>query len=97
VVNSKKRSQSLEKHKSTTGIRAYTHELREITWPPHFKPTGIEKYDEKTDPKEWLQVYELAIEATGGDTQVMANYLPINLSSTARTWLMGLPSGSIRS
>jgi hypothetical protein len=27
----------------------------------------------------------------------MANYLPVYLSSSARTWLLGLPAGSVRS
>jgi hypothetical protein len=68
-----------------------------VTWPPHFKPTGIEKYDGKTDPREWLQVYELAIEAAGRDTRMMANYSPISLASATHIWLMGLPSRSIKS
>jgi hypothetical protein len=95
VISSKRRSRSRspDKRKSIT----HTYELRKVTWPPNFKLVGIEKYDGKTDRREWLQVYELTIEATGGDTQVMTNYLPINLLSAARTWLMGLPLGSIKS
>jgi hypothetical protein len=61
----------------------------------NFKPSGIDKYNGSTNPIEWLEVYQLAIEAVGGDSYVMANYLPICLSSSARTWLMGLPTGSI--
>jgi hypothetical protein len=33
----------------------------------------------------WLEVYQLAIEATGGDSYVVANYLSVYLSSSART------------
>jgi hypothetical protein len=42
-----------------------------------------------------LQVYQLTIEATGGDSYIVANSLPICLSSSARTWLMGLPRGLV--
>jgi hypothetical protein len=51
----------------------------------NFKPSGIEKYDGSTNPAEWLEVYQLAIEAVGGDSYAMANYLPVYLSSSART------------
>jgi hypothetical protein len=51
----------------------------------NFKPSGIEKYDGPTNPTEWLKVYQLATEAAGGDSFVMANYLPVYLSSSART------------
>jgi hypothetical protein len=63
----------------------------------NFKTSKIEKYDESTNPTEWLEVYQLAIEAAGGDSYVMANYLPVYLSSSARTWLLGLPMGLVRS
>ena len=77
------------------GIKAYSTQLRRVSWPQNFKPAGIEKYEGNTDPREWLAVYELAIEAAGGDTGVMANYLPIALSPAARSWLMGLPDRTI--
>jgi hypothetical protein len=68
-----------------------------VRWPLNFKPSEIEKYDGSTNPAKWLEVYQLAIEATGGDSYTMANYLPVCLSSSARTWLLGLPVGSVRS
>jgi hypothetical protein len=66
-----------------------------VRWPIYFKPSRIEKYDGSTNPADWLEVYQLAIEAVGGNSYVMANYLPVFLSSSARTWLLGLPSGSV--
>jgi hypothetical protein len=68
-----------------------------VRWSVNFKPSGIEKYNGSTNPTEWLEVYQLAIEATGEDSYIMENYLPVCLSSSARTWLLGLPSGSVRS
>jgi hypothetical protein len=32
----------------------------------------------------WLEVYQLTIKATGGDSYVVANYLSVYLSSSAR-------------
>src|SRR5207244_3280412 len=41
--------------------------------------------------------YTMAIKATGGGQNAMANYLPIVLSSTVQDWLTGLPVNSISS
>jgi hypothetical protein len=71
--------------------------LKRVYWPLNFKPSRIEKYDGSTIPAEWLEVYELTIEAAGGDSYVMANYLPVCLSSFLRTWLLRLPMGSVHS
>jgi hypothetical protein len=68
-----------------------------VRWPLNFKPSGIEKYDGSTNPVEWLEVYLPPIEATDGDSYIMANYLPVCLSSSTRTWFLGLPAGSVHS
>jgi hypothetical protein len=57
----------------------------------------IEKYDGSTNPAEWLEVYQLAIETARGDSYVMLNYLLVSLSTSARTWLLGLLAGSVGS
>jgi hypothetical protein len=59
--------------------------LGRVRWPLNFKPSGIEKYDGSTNLVEWLEVYQLIIKATGGDSFILANYLPVCLSSSART------------
>jgi hypothetical protein len=71
--------------------------LKRVSWPINFELSAIEKYDGPTNPTEWLEVYQLTIEAAGGDSYIMANYLPVCLSSSARTWLLGLPTRSVRS
>jgi hypothetical protein len=71
--------------------------LKRVCWPLNFKPSGIKKYDGCTNLAEWLDAYELTIEAVGRESYVMSNYLPIYLSSLAMAWLMGLPIGSVRS
>jgi hypothetical protein len=68
-----------------------------VSWPLNFKPLRIEKYDGSTNPVEWLKVYQFAIEAVGGDSYMMANYQSVCLLSSTRTWLLGLPTGSVRS
>jgi hypothetical protein len=77
------------------GIKPLSRDLKRVRWPLNFKLLGIKKYDGFTNPAEWLKVYQHTIEAPGGDSYIMANYLPICLSSSARTWLMGLPTGSV--
>jgi hypothetical protein len=79
------------------GVKVFSHDLKRECWPLNFKPSRIEMYDGSTNPAEWLEVYQLTIGAAGGDSYVMANYLPVCLSSFARTWLLRLPAGSLRS
>ena len=51
----------------------------------------------QTDPAEFLQLYELGIEATNEDEKVMANWFPMALKDGARTWLLNLAPGMISS
>ena len=46
---------------------------------------------------EFLQLYELSIEAANGDEKVMVNWFPMALKDGARSWLLNLPPGSISS
>ncbi|GJN40045.1 hypothetical protein PR202_gb29210 [Eleusine coracana subsp. coracana] len=55
------------------------------------------KYDGQTNPREWLQLYNTAIRSAGGDSYVMANYLPVCLDPVVRIWLTSLPEESITS
>ena len=58
---------------ATAGCRAFTAELRSMAWPGKFKPDLPPRYDGMADPAEFLQLYELGIEAANGDEKVMAN------------------------
>ena len=79
------------------GYRAFTHELRSVAWPGKFKPDLPPRYDGTPDPAEFLQLYELSIEAANGDGKVMANWFPMVLKDGARTWLLNLPPSTISS
>ena len=79
------------------GYAALADCLRAATWPSKFRPHLPEKYDGTSNPSEFLQVYVIAITATGGNTAVMATYFHVALSGPARTWLMNLVPGSIYS
>ena len=46
---------------------------------------------------EFLQLYELSIEAANGDEKVMANWFPMALKDGAHSRLLNLPPGSISS
>ena len=81
---------------ATAGCRAFTPELRSVAWPGKFKPNLPPLYDGTRDPAEFLQLYELSIEAANDD-EVMANWFPMVLKDGARSWLLNLPAGSISS
>nr|AAX96464.1 retrotransposon protein, putative, unclassified [Oryza sativa Japonica Group]ABA92565.1 retrotransposon protein, putative, unclassified [Oryza sativa Japonica Group] len=76
---------------------AFVASLRNVRWPPRFRPTIAEKYDGSVNPAEFHQVYTTGIEAAGGDDRVMANFFPMALKGQARGWLMNLPPASVHS
>ena len=79
------------------GCLAFTRELRRVAWPAKFRPELPSRYDGTTDPLEFLHLYAVGIEAAGGDQRVLANWLPMALKDSARSWLMNLPEESISS
>ena len=81
----------------SSGTQAFIPDLRMVTWPHGFKPNITERYDGSRDPKEFLQIYSIAITSAGGDDKVKVNYLPSILEGAARSWLMNLPERSVRS
>ena len=82
---------------ATAGCRAFTTELRSVACPGKFKPDPPPHYDGTADPVEFLQLYELGIEAANGDEKVMANWFPMALKDGARTWLLNPPPSTISS
>jgi hypothetical protein len=61
---------------------ACTDDLRRVTWPSKFRPGITFKYDETTDPREFLQVYTTAMEiAEGGNPHVLANWFLLALKA----------------
>ena len=62
-----------------------------------FKVIGVNTYDGKANPAQWLTLYEIAVKAVGGDEDVMANYLPVMLNQSANNWLPSLRENSIQS
>jgi hypothetical protein len=71
--------------------------LRMVVWSRKFWPHLSEKYDGTVNPAEFLQIYSTSILAAGGDEAIMANYFPVALTGTARSWLMNLPEGTLDS
>jgi hypothetical protein len=79
------------------GSAALADHLHAASWPPKFRPHLPKKYDETSNPSEFLQVYVTAITTAGGNTAVMATYFHVALSGPAQTWLMNLTPGSVYS
>lgn len=61
------------------GVQDFTRTLRRVQWPPKFRPELPPRYDGAADPAGFLQAYEEAVWAVGGDDKVMANWLPMAL------------------
>jgi hypothetical protein len=78
-----------------SGFRALAGPLIAVHWPDKFKAGHIDRYDGSSNHEELIQVYQIVIEAAGGDDQVKANFLPTALINATRSWLTNLPEGSI--
>jgi hypothetical protein len=46
------------------GFCALALSLKQVVWPDKFKVRHIDKYDGFNNPKEFIQVYHIVIEAT---------------------------------
>ena len=56
-----------------------------VEYPKDFKPTNIQKYDDKQDPAQWLRLYSITINVAGGDTYTKVLYFPMALEPTPLT------------
>jgi hypothetical protein len=54
-------------------FHALAPRLRQVTWPNKFKSGPIDKYNGSSNPEEFIQIYHMVIEATGGNDRVKAN------------------------
>jgi hypothetical protein len=80
-----------------SGLCALTGPLIQVRLPDKFKTGNIDRYDGSSNTEEFIQVYQIVIEVTGGDDWVMANFLLMALTDAVRSWLINLPEGSITS
>ncbi|GJN32247.1 hypothetical protein PR202_gb20738 [Eleusine coracana subsp. coracana] len=78
-------------------MKAYVPEFHIGRWPKGFKPLPIEKYDGQTNPRVWLQLYNMVIWSARGDSFVMANYLRVCLDPAVQIWLTSLLEKSVTS
>jgi hypothetical protein len=79
------------------GCMALAPHLRMVVWLHKFQPHLPEKYDGMSNPVEFLQIYSTSILVAGRNEAIMANYFPIALTGTARSWLMNLPKWTLDS
>ena len=65
---------------SALGLRPFMEKLQAIRWPMGFKVLGVNTYDGKANPAQWLTLYTIVVKAIGKDEDVMMNYLLIMLN-----------------
>jgi hypothetical protein len=80
-----------------SGFRALAGQLRQVRWPDKFKTGNIDQYDGSSNLKEFIYVYQIVVEAVGGDDRVKTKFLPTVLTGATRSWLINLPEGSTTS
>lgn len=69
--------------------------MQRSSWLEDFEMPTLEAYKGETNPHESLHVYEIAIEAVGGDDSTKAKGLPLTLQGGGLSWFFTLTPGLI--
>lgn len=59
-------------------------------FPTQFKYPPVPSYSGETDPKEFLSIYESAIESAHGDENIKAKVIQLALDGIAKSWYFNL-------
>jgi hypothetical protein len=73
----------------------FSSQLVSVRLPHKFKPSNHSKYDEKTEPRQWLRIYSQLIELAGGDDDIKALFFPMAHETMPFQWFDKLNLGSI--
>jgi hypothetical protein len=71
--------------------------LQVSPWPANFRAGTYPKYNDSTDPAQYIMSYQVAVASSGGDDATMAKSFIIALEGPALTWYTRLPPLSIDS
>jgi hypothetical protein len=71
--------------------------LQVTPWPANFRAGTYPKYNDITDPAQYIMSYQVAVASSGGDDATMAKSFIIALEGLALTWFTRLPLLSIDS
>ena len=72
---------------ATTMARTKARDILNTAFPPRYRPpTNIPKYSRETNPRLWLEDYQLACHAGGADSDnFIIHNLPLFLANSALT------------
>jgi hypothetical protein len=72
-------------------------QLQVSPWPANFRAGTYPKYNDSTDPAQYIMSYQVDIASSGGDDATMAKSFIIALEGPALTWYTRLPPLSLDS
>jgi hypothetical protein len=72
-------------------------QLQVSPWPANFRAGTYPKYNDSTDPAQYIMSYQVAVASSGGDDATTAKSFIIALEGPALTWYTRLPPLSIDS
>jgi hypothetical protein len=71
--------------------------LQALPWPATYKPITLPKFNGKTNPRQFLMSFEVAVPSIGGNETVMVKSFVIAVEGDALAWYSMLRPGSIYS
>jgi hypothetical protein len=72
-------------------------QLQALSWPANFRAGTYPKYNDSTDPAQYIMSYQVIVASSGGDDATMVKSFIIALEGPALTWYTRLPPLSIDS
>jgi hypothetical protein len=72
-------------------------QLQASPWPANFRAGTYPKYNDSTDPTQYIMSYQVVVASSRGDDTTMAKSFIITLKGPALTWYTWLPPLSINS
>ena len=70
----------------------FANKLALIRLPHKFKPSNHSKYNDKTEPKQWLRIYSQSIELAGGDDDIKTLFFPMALETMPASMVQQIKS-----
>ena len=66
-------------------------------WPPSYKPITLPKFNGRSDPRQFIMSFEVAVASTGGNDTVLAKSFVITVEGHALAWHSMLRPSSVYS
>ena len=77
---------SLQTHKTIDSKSPLSEGIQSSPWPPSYKPITLPKFNGRSDPRQFIMSFEVAVAFAGGNKAVLAMSFIIAAKGNALAW-----------